>query len=137
MARRNLIQAEDTITSIEEKSGVISEEDAWLEEEMKTDEEADLIIERLKVKDTVYAPNIDCSNIHHKIVGEVVKEMFDDVVFYDTYKDSWGTTGKGKKVDSTLATEAIKVTIMEEYTSQIERPQTAKHFERCWDEFIS
>lgn len=92
---------------------------------------------RLEIKDTVYAPNIDCSNRRHRVVGEVAKEMFDDVVFYDTYKDSWGTTGKGKKVVASKMMKLLKKDAMLLYGSQIERRQTKKHFEEVWDEFIS
>ena len=93
-------------------------------------------LERLEIKGTVYAPNIDCSNRHHKVVGEVVKEMFDDVVFYDTYKDSWGTTGIGELITTTNKEKALKKKAMSLYKSQIEYPLTKKHFERVWDEFI-
>lgn len=93
-------------------------------------------LERLEIKGTVYAPNIDCSNRHHKIVGEVAQEIFNDLVFYDTYKDSWGTTGIGVRVPYSPAMALLKEKAMIVYKSQLEREQTVKHFE-IWDEYLT
>ncbi len=87
--------------------------------------------------EVVYAPNVDCSNRHHKAAGEVAKEIFDNVVFYDTYKDSWGTTGIGQKVTITNDEKQLKKRVMLWYKSQIEREQTRKHFREVWDEYIT
>ena len=93
-------------------------------------------LERLGITGKVYAPNTDCSNIQHKIVGEVAKELFDTIT-YDTYKNSWGATGIGEKVEYTPAMKKLKVEAMLLYRSQIERERTVKHFERASDEYIS
>jgi len=94
-------------------------------------------LNRLGNVETVYAPNTDCSNEQHKITGEVAKELFDSVVFYDTYKDSWGTTGKGKIVTPTNEEKALKKKAMSLYKSQIERIESRRHFSEVWNEYTS
>jgi len=92
-------------------------------------------LSRLDNVETVYAPNIDSSNIHHKVLGEVAKELFDNVIFYDTYKDSYGTTGIGKKVKHTAKMKLLKTKAMLKYKSQIEKEITKKYFSEVWDEY--
>ena len=93
-------------------------------------------LKRLGITGKVYAPNTDCSNRQHKILGEVAKEMFDTIA-YDTYKNSWGTTGIGELITPTIEEKELKKKAMSLYKSQIERPLTVKHFERVHDEYIS